>query len=430
MYLQAPYADSLPFGEQLVLETYMRCQRRPLDRQRVEELARPKRHGPTFMQNLLVSANTKSASPDEIANIVGRLTQPKKSHAAAAQTSLSTPKSGDRNKSFDLDAMVRRLTAPKPMVQPSPAEQVIMRSLRDSDKRAVDLERLTQMARPRRAGASCLSWGVNPDWVKDVETPRSSRSVDIADGGFRTLGANIAATPRAPATAPAAVLPTGPLPMGPLPTSACDYAPRQQQELESPSKPWEQGDRGPPAAWKQPQSAAWEQAVQKQEEASLAILPRQRPASLQQQPVSSASQPPLAPPEASPPSSGHPQQQPGSQPQGALEDQELLQWLLAEDPSAEERPLPQHAGQAVLALQPQTQLGSPPCIDGASPSTSSFVDDRSPSECPLQDSVVHAGPAAAAAVSAPLRTSPGDDASEEEGDDDIDDFTKWQAVDG
>lgn len=289
--MSQPPPDYLPFGEQLVLETYMRFQRRPLDKQRLEDMARPKRHGPAVAQNMLIGVPTKTASPEEIAGIVGRLTQPKKSSAAVAETTLSMASNQPnpaRKKDFNLDAMVSRLTAPRRVVQPTPAEEVVLQAYKTGPRRGLDPARLAEMAKPHRRGASCLSWGVNPEWVKDVssclDTPRASRSIESAASRFHTLGANIMATPRTPSTADSRSANGNTMGLG-FPTTAQDYAPRQpqpQQRQESreqpqaqpqplppkpPSEPVEPDSpqNGPDAPWKQPQNAAWEMHLQEQE---------------------------------------------------------------------------------------------------------------------------------------------------------------------
>mmetsp|Transcript_76076 Transcript_76076/g.219693 ORF Transcript_76076/g.219693 Transcript_76076/m.219693 type:complete len:724 (+) Transcript_76076:115-2286(+) len=186
----------LSFGEQLVLETYMRCRQRPYDRKRQEQLAQPKR---VRQADNIGLANTGTADKTQIASIVSRLTQPKSQKATAL---VGAPTPGEtlviqhdvkRRRDVDMAAVVNRLSTPKP---PRPPE-VSACTMGSAASRPVDISRLHTLAQPSKRGASCRSWGVHPDWTRDVSsaatTPRSARSADgISSTGLRQAGGCIA----------------------------------------------------------------------------------------------------------------------------------------------------------------------------------------------------------------------------------------------
>mmetsp|Transcript_851 Transcript_851/g.1919 ORF Transcript_851/g.1919 Transcript_851/m.1919 type:complete len:273 (+) Transcript_851:184-1002(+) len=201
-------SEFLPFGEQLVLETYMRCQRRPHNKKRQEELAQPKRPG--VVERAGVEVVNKSAPPDQIASIVERLAQPRKPKVQEVAPATARVAEGTRpeHRKFNLDAMVNRLSTPRVPHMPSAAEQVALRTISTAAgaTRPLDLERLAEMARPRHRGASARSWGVDPDWVRDVsstlDTPRSERTASTSSG-LRSAGGHIAFLPAATTTSSA-----------------------------------------------------------------------------------------------------------------------------------------------------------------------------------------------------------------------------------
>lgn len=181
----------LSFGEQLVLETYIRCRQRPYDRKRQEELAAPRHRGATGDPPVGAgepgTSQSSSAQPsktlpkNQVEELCSRLAQPKRflgSKTSPGEDLAQQSSEEDRAKraALDVDAMLSRLTAPRlPRAHsPTPGERVVMAFKEASAGRPVDLERVAELAKPTKRGASLRSWGVRPDWVRP-EQPASAR---------------------------------------------------------------------------------------------------------------------------------------------------------------------------------------------------------------------------------------------------------------
>lgn len=174
------YKVPLPFGEQLVLETYLRCKRRPYSRSRQEELAKPRRKGASARNaDALIAAAEQGAAAREARRLdsreadclVKRLAKPKRPHlfrkAAEGDAVVQQAREAERAKraDFDLDAMVRRLAAPpRRPLSPSAADRMVMQhGNAAAESRPVDLQRIAALARATRRGGSCRAWGVRPE---------------------------------------------------------------------------------------------------------------------------------------------------------------------------------------------------------------------------------------------------------------------------
>eukprot|EP00408_Alexandrium_pacificum_P053432 CAMPEP_0171253280 /NCGR_PEP_ID=MMETSP0790-20130122/51621_1 /TAXON_ID=2925 /ORGANISM="Alexandrium catenella, Strain OF101" /LENGTH=367 /DNA_ID=CAMNT_0011721099 /DNA_START=49 /DNA_END=1154 /DNA_ORIENTATION=- len=176
----------LSFGEQLVLETYIRCRQRPYDRKRQEELAAPRHRGATGDPPVGAgepgTSQSSSAQPsktlpkNQVEELCSRLAQPKRFLG-----SKTSPGEDLAQQSSEEDRAKRACYALE-----TDSAQVAARALSDawravvmafkeaSAGRPVDLERVAELAKPTKRGASLRSWGVRPDWVRP-EQPASAR---------------------------------------------------------------------------------------------------------------------------------------------------------------------------------------------------------------------------------------------------------------
>lgn len=158
---EAEYLSDIPltYGEQLVLETVFRSRQRPYNRQRQEELSKPRRRmaapEPVFTQ-----APLSPKQVDDVVNRLYRLRAVKKGSESFDENCLaaSTPKRSAQ----ELEAIWNRLSALKPRRprSPTPNEQVLFAYSSQMQQRRVDYCRLEEMSKPRKRGGTCASWGI------------------------------------------------------------------------------------------------------------------------------------------------------------------------------------------------------------------------------------------------------------------------------
>lgn len=199
----------LSFGEQLVLETYLRCKRKPYDRRRQDYLAQPRRQAPTGNAWGLKGcsslgcegleedtsgpkSSTMKVGKSQMDDFCARLSQPKKlmiNRIPAGETLALQSKEMEhsRHSKSEIDAISQRLALPRAarVHSPTSGERIVMHHSGESVGRPVDLERLNQMSRPAKRGASCRSWGVRPDFVRP-EKPQREEASNERPGGCKT----------------------------------------------------------------------------------------------------------------------------------------------------------------------------------------------------------------------------------------------------
>jgi len=186
--------ESIPlnFGEQLVLETYMRYKGRRYDRKRQDELSKPRRKraqetwGAQAVQGNPAEPGGQSVaamSREEVDKLVARLGKPKKK-VIAEQGNLVAMHSqqADVRKAkaaaaaADNDAVFKRLAAPKSSrpFDPTPGEKVCMMYQSARIRRPVNFERLADISKPKKRPGRAESWGItrhhNPE--RQAFTPR------------------------------------------------------------------------------------------------------------------------------------------------------------------------------------------------------------------------------------------------------------------
>lgn len=184
-----PLDMPLSFGEQLVLETYLRCKRRPYDRRRQDELSQPRRRVPTGDAwgikgcsgielsgeiedgTSLPKSSMSKIGKSQMDDLCSRLAQPKKSQVNSAVGESLALQSKELQPSklspADIDAISTRLALPRARANDEKAgERVAMHHSGEVVGRPVDLDRLALMARPQKRGASCRSWGVQMEDVR------------------------------------------------------------------------------------------------------------------------------------------------------------------------------------------------------------------------------------------------------------------------
>ncbi|CAE8623568.1 unnamed protein product [Polarella glacialis] len=185
------YELPLSFGEQLVLETYIRCRARRYDRKRQEELSQPRRQkaAKEFLCKMPSAGGSEESSrapldKSQVEDLVSRLSAPKKSsHQLAAGASIAMHASqAEVSKARPVvdEAVWARLAAPKPgrPNDPTPGERVCMMYHNFSTGRGVNFERLADMAKPKKRGGSCASWGIHPNRTTGALSARDSTSRD------------------------------------------------------------------------------------------------------------------------------------------------------------------------------------------------------------------------------------------------------------
>lgn len=192
----------LSFGEQLVLETYLHCRRRPYDRQRQEQLSQPRRAKASqdswgskgCTNDQVASTMAPEGDKDEVGRAlirrkvddsVARLSAPKRSMVnkapAGESIAINTQPDEERAKrtAIDVSAMLDRLAAPRLRRPHEPeGERVTMGANGGSAAiRPVNLQRLSALSKPTKRGASCSAWGVSKDWIR----PATSRVMRDGD---------------------------------------------------------------------------------------------------------------------------------------------------------------------------------------------------------------------------------------------------------
>jgi len=177
--------SDLPLGEQLVLETYLRCRQRSYDRERIDELARPRKLiGP---EKCVPSVKVDKVQMEAIVSRLTRQRTRKETDADKNDAMHSLARHG-RTKlmsDFDLQGLIQRLATVKP--PRSMAKLLSEQEARTVPRatRPLDSARISALATPRRRGATCASWGVPDDWtLPSIPTagPDSSFNGDRADG--------------------------------------------------------------------------------------------------------------------------------------------------------------------------------------------------------------------------------------------------------
>lgn len=144
----------LTFGEQLVLETYLRCRQRPYNRQRQDELSQPRhRPGNGAMEEPGSAAAKLDKSQVEV--LLSRLAQPRR-HPPLAKSSdqAEVPEETKvlRRTAAEMEAISQRLHTRQHTRPLSPAEgdRIIMLHNFRNEGRSVDFQRLALMAKPRK----------------------------------------------------------------------------------------------------------------------------------------------------------------------------------------------------------------------------------------------------------------------------------------
>lgn len=208
---EASYSSALPqaglplsFGEQLVLETYIHCKRRPYDRERQDILAQPKNRvtdpnmsssGSGLFTSLDENSEVRRLDSQKVAELVDRLTkksstdkkraagssaQGQDTDGAEAGASLKEKQQSVKRKDFDIKAMIERLNTPRMKDLESSTGPGDHHSRRSQDNqlldaeaektstaassRLLDLEHINRLARPRKCGASAEAWGLSSEW--------------------------------------------------------------------------------------------------------------------------------------------------------------------------------------------------------------------------------------------------------------------------
>mmetsp|Transcript_1869 Transcript_1869/g.5485 ORF Transcript_1869/g.5485 Transcript_1869/m.5485 type:complete len:364 (-) Transcript_1869:150-1241(-) len=159
---------------QLVLETYFGSKRRPYDRKRQDELARPRRvatppsraNGSTSLEQ----PSTRTASVDKVSrekvdSVVARLAQPKKTMLSARSpgdsiVAMVQDQERARRPQLDVDAIVLRLATPRRVRRDmeTPGERILSMYNTPAHPRPVNLDRIAAMAKPTRRGGSSAAW--------------------------------------------------------------------------------------------------------------------------------------------------------------------------------------------------------------------------------------------------------------------------------
>lgn len=168
----------LSYGEQLVLQTYLHSKRRPVDKQRLDLLANPRKREEEPSD--AIPQDLRRMGQKQLQTMIGRLYTPKirmdttEDDKIAEQEEKS--KQGGRPKDFDLNAMVLRLHAPK-IKDDAEADEASA-----APSRPPDLDRINALARPKKRGASAECWGLQPLPMPTLEEDRAPPS-GPSDGG-------------------------------------------------------------------------------------------------------------------------------------------------------------------------------------------------------------------------------------------------------
>eukprot|EP00931_Biecheleriopsis_adriatica_P000369 TRINITY_DN100397_c0_g1_i1.p1 TRINITY_DN100397_c0_g1~~TRINITY_DN100397_c0_g1_i1.p1 ORF type:complete len:400 (+),score=62.83 TRINITY_DN100397_c0_g1_i1:70-1269(+) len=159
-----PYANSqadstedysnvpLCFGEQLVLETYMRFRGRRYDRKRQDELSRPRnvKQSPNDQWGHTPGGRTNALEKDEVDQMLERLAKPRRQPMALEPPSLVLHSA--KSTAAHAGEVFRRLSSAKPHREfdPTPGEKVCMLYNAQQAGRSVNFDRLSAMAKPKR----------------------------------------------------------------------------------------------------------------------------------------------------------------------------------------------------------------------------------------------------------------------------------------
>lgn len=187
-YLEEFVAEDLPlsFGEQLVLETYLRCRTRAYSKRRQEELAKPKRRAFAFSptNETVPKQHAKAKGPrlqlPEARAMIERLAKPKPKirsltpEKPAKQVEVEAAKRRD----FNVHNMVERLATPRRgrRFTPPPGERVVLMHCTAARQRPHDAKRIEELAQPTRRGGGIRCWGVQPKGESKRQTPERGRN--------------------------------------------------------------------------------------------------------------------------------------------------------------------------------------------------------------------------------------------------------------
>lgn len=164
-YSSAP----LYFGEQLVLETYMRNKGRRYDRKRQDELSQPRGRNHGALELEMLENNRTFLNQAQLKNLVSRLAKPKRfqntDDAAVTMVTMNSihaevSKAPNR---ANAELVFRRLAAPRSSrgYDLTPGEKICMMYNRWKPGRTVNLDHLADMAKPKKRGGRAQSWGVS-----------------------------------------------------------------------------------------------------------------------------------------------------------------------------------------------------------------------------------------------------------------------------
>jgi len=213
----AAYTDltQLPicYGERLILLTCMKNRGRPYDRHRQEALATPRRRGGTAMAwgvkdkdgasaERFDAAKSSSADPSswfksaqeprlnlqQEALLVSRLAAQPRRHKQPARPAGEQLICRSQERAaklraagaLDLAAITARLSAPRALraLSPTPGERVVLMWNRSENLRKPDLNRINELAKSSRRGATARAWGVFED-AATTSLPPSPRGDTI-----------------------------------------------------------------------------------------------------------------------------------------------------------------------------------------------------------------------------------------------------------
>jgi len=163
-YSSAP----LYFGEQLVLETYMRNKGRRYDRKRQDELSQPRGRNHGALELEMLENNRTFLNQAQLKNLVSRLAKPKRfqntDDAAVTMVTMNSihaevSKAPNR---ANAELVFRRLAAPRSSrgYDLTPGEKICMMYNRWKPGRTVNLDHLADMAKPKKRGGRASTWGV------------------------------------------------------------------------------------------------------------------------------------------------------------------------------------------------------------------------------------------------------------------------------
>jgi len=172
--------SDISFGEQLVLETFLRCRQRPYSRKRQDELARPRRQKqqPDDLPELSISSPSVKLDKVKLDEIVNRLSRPRFLKDTVDEHSVSKDsQSQQRSRRSDADvaAIIERLSKHKPPRAVLEAQEREAEAVKNAaTPRPVNHVRLASLATPLKRGGSCQCWGVRPDWTRETGSIVSS----------------------------------------------------------------------------------------------------------------------------------------------------------------------------------------------------------------------------------------------------------------